>query len=226
MEQYYFDIAIVVIVLMAIIIGARRGIVRMLISLAALVASLFGAAWCANNLTAPAVAYVQPLLTEKITTALQTTNAADATGIISMVVDAVGSTAWDAARTVVDAVGIDNAMKLLGEAGLNATMAMMTEMLTPIVHTAIFVIVFILLRVLLRLVAIPLNLVDRLPVVHGLSHWGGGLLGAVGGAIIVSVGLWGCEQFAWVAPEIMDASRLSPYFAEGAWINEITALFQ
>lgn len=225
MEQYMIDAIIVVIMVIAVVVGARRGLIRALIAVAALIASLFGAAWCANNLTPVVVDYVQPLLTEEITTALQTTQSADASGLIAVVVDVVGRENWDAARQAIEAVGWDNAKELLGEVGRNAATAMVEEMLTPIVHTAVFILTFILLRLVLKLASLPLNLVDHLPVIHGVSHLGGAVIGAVSGAIIVSVGLWGCETFAWLAPELVRGSKLAPYFAEGAWIEYFTGLF-
>ncbi len=224
MEQYYVDIAIAVIIIAAVWIGARRGLVRGLIAIAALIASLFGASWCANHLTPAVVDWVQPMLTKEITDALQNGQTADASGLIDVVIDTVGRTNWEMAQQVVESIGLENALSLLGEAGMESINSMMSEMLQPMVHTAVFVATFILLRILLGLLAIPLRLVDRLPVVHGLSHLGGAVLGAVSGAVIVSVGLWACEKYAWVAPTMIKDSFLAPYFADGAWLEYILAL--
>ncbi len=225
MEQYYVDIAIVAVIAAAVWIGARRGLIRGLIAIAALIAALFGASWCANHLTPAVVDWVQPLLTEQVTDALQNGQTAGASGLVDAVIGVVGQDTWEMAQQVVETIGLENAMALLGEAGRGSIEAMMEEMLQPVVHTAVFIIAFILLRILLGLVAMPLRLVDRLPVVHGLSHLGGAVLGAVSGAVIVSVGLWACEKFAWVAPTMMKDSILAPFFAEGAWLEYIVALF-
>lgn len=227
MEQYLLDIIIVVIMAVAIAIGAYRGLLRALIGVAALLASLLGAGWCAKTFTPPLIAWLQPMMTEKITSALQNGQTADSGGLISRVIDTVGQANWETAGELIDKIGLEKAMELIGEAGRNAIASMMSEMLYPIVHTVLFIVVFVLLRLVLRLVAIPLNLVDRLPVIHGISHLGGGIVGAVSGAIVVSVGLWGCETFTWAAPAaaLIKNSLLAPYFAGGAWINYITGLF-
>lgn len=225
MEQYYVDIAIAAIVAVAVWMGARRGLVRSLLAIAAMIAALFGAGWCATNLTPLVLDQLQPMMMEKITDALQNGQTAEASGLIDAVIGVVGQETWDMARQVVDTIGLENAMELLGEAGRESVQAMMQQTLQPMVHTVIFVLAFVLLRIVLGLVTLPLKLVDRLPVIHGLSRLGGAVLGAVSGAVIVSVGLWACEKFAWVAPTMIEDSMLAPYFADGAWLEYILVLF-
>lgn len=73
----------------------------------------------------------------------------------------------------------------------------------------LFLLGFLLVLVVWRLVCHALDLVAKLPGLHGLNKALGGLLGLVKGYLILLVAEWAlCDFLGWIPPEVAAESRL------------------
>ena len=87
------------------------------------------------------------------------------------------------------------------------------------------VLTVVLLLLVLGLLSKPLQLVTKLPVIHGANAVGGGALGLLWGALVVFVVVWALRKFdILLTPETVEQSRLLRFFAEHSPLDWISGL--
>ena len=92
-------------------------------------------------------------------------------------------------------------------------------------YTLVYVVSFVLLLLVLGLLSKPLQLVTKLPVIHGANAVGGGALGLLWGALVVFVVVWALRKFdILLTPETVEQSRLLRFFAEHSPLDWISGL--
>ena len=90
---------------------------------------------------------------------------------------------------------------------------------------ALFLATVVLLLLVLGLLSKPLQLVTKLPVIHGANAVGGGALGLLWGALVVFVVVWALRKFdILLTPETVEQSRLLRFFAEHSPLDWISGL--
>ena len=110
---------------------------------------------------------------------------------------------------------------LLGGWYLSGSPALMAELepvfsqhLTPALgalaaKAVLFLVGFLLVLLVWKLLCNALNLVAKLPVLHGLNKALGGVLGLIKGWLILLVARWIlCDVLGWIPPEVAAESRL------------------
>lgn len=191
------DILVGALLLIGLIIGAKRGLLRGLIGAGVIVLALFGAAWCASNLTEPVSQWITPLLEKRI-----------------------------AAESPLAGLNIHLPDFLSGwfsgvqEAGHDFILERVIELVRPIIYAAIYLITFLLLLLILRLLGKLLRIVEKLPIIKTCNGFGGAILGLISGAVIVSVALWAMGRFGWLPQEMIESSYFAKYFTAGMWIHD------
>lgn len=190
------DIGVGVALLIALIIGAKRGLLRSLISIGVIAASLLGASWCATNLTEPVSQWLTPLIEKRV--AEKSPLAGLELKLPDFLSDLVS--------------GIQSASH-------GFILENVLEMLRPILYAAIYLVAFLLLLLILRLIGKALRIVEKLPIIKTCNKLGGAILGLAGGAIVISVVLWAAGRFNWLPPQTLEDSYFAKYFTASMWIH-------
>ena len=191
------DILVGVALLIALIIGVNRGLLRSLINIGVIAVSLLGARWSASYLTEPIFQWIAPWLEKRM--------------IAESPFAGLNLKVPDFLSGLVDS---------FREMGHEVIMERLAETVKPIIYAAVYLIIFLLLLLLLRLIGKLLRIVEKLPIIRSCNKLGGALLGLFGGAIVVCVILWAVNRFGWLSQEALDNSYFAKYFTAGMWIHD------
>ncbi len=219
----FLDLAIVVVVLLFLYLGAKKGFILTLCSLVAVIVALVGANLVADA-AAPMVAdAIQPKLEQVITDQLN-----EVIGQMDFFqMDSLPTTAEDIPLSKVLEVLRENELykQFLGgiedtlEEGAAATAASAASRVAAAVAAQlargiIFVAAFFILLILWSIFSHALDLVSKLPVLDQLNHTLGGILGFVKGLIIAYVAVWVLYHLTGtITPEMAQDSYLFSFLA-------------
>ena len=190
------DVLVGAALLIFLLVGAKRGLMRSRMGIAVIALALLGAGWCASRFAEPVCQWLVPLIEKRM-----------------------------AERSPLAGLNIHLPAFLSGligsirEAGHDFIVNAILEMIRPIVNAAIYVITFILLVVVLKLVSKLLRIVEKLPVIHSCNKLGGAVLGLLSGIAVVFVILWAAEQFGWLPIETLQGSHFAKFFTLSTWIH-------
>lgn len=166
------DAVLLLIVLVFAVLGARRGMVLTLCSLASVVLAFLGGGYLADLLTPPLVKQAAPMLEstvqEYLTSLLPSADAAAEKG----------GFLWNLLRGLMED-GIASAESMTAD--LAAALA------ESVIHPIVFLLGFVLILILCWFIGRALDLVARLPVLHSLNALGGFLLGTLKGGLLVVI---------------------------------------
>lgn len=171
------DIVLGAILVLSLILGAARGLVRTVVNVVVFFLSLIGGVWLARmfapRVTAWAMPHVERLALDRIVeSGLMTSSQASAFASgDSSVLGELGAAAQEMYHGL-----------------LASGMEALTSALENIVHGIVFVVLFFismtLLSIVLRLIARPLRLVERIPIIGFVNRLGGAAIGLVLGVLI------------------------------------------
>lgn len=200
------DVILLLILLVCALSGYRRGLLLGLMSLLVAVLCCLGATAARNTLTPRAVEWLEPRLEAAILPSVETELRQEARQTLEQAGE-VGFTVAGQTMTVSDLTaflrqfGIDvettvtegaaDALEPVAQAAARALARTFAEKLAG---ALIFFGVFLILYLALRSVALAVNLVDRLPVIHGFNRAGGLLLGLGGGLLVMVIGTAVCAE--------------------------------
>ena len=210
------DIVIAAVLVLAVIIGAKRGLLQSLAGVIIVVAAFFGASWAANTFDEAAAEWMRPLLEDYLqqTVSQQQQNAG--------VEDLLRSFQFDGAGLQQQIEQVMDQMQATGAAAVDAVMDSVT---LSIAHAAVFIVSFIVLALVLWLVMLPLKLMTKLPGLHAINAIGGGALGLVWGTLLVFLAVWVMGHFGWlITQEMVDQSYILRFFANNTPLS-LLALF-
>ena len=191
--------AIVVVVLLAFAIrGARQGLVRALAGLVMVIVALVGAGMIAATFSGPAARLAAPVIQKHITgrveeaMAVQTgtvpekeageeTRAEDLLALLGLDEDVRGSLAEQAEERVRDT-------------GVSIVSAVVESMVGSVAYGVLFILSFLLLLLMLHVLVGAMDLVMKLPLLHGLNSLGGGALGLVEGTLVLFLAVWAARR--------------------------------
>ena len=178
--------AIVVVVLLAFAIrGARQGLIRALAGLVMVIVALVGAGMIAATFSGPAAKLAAPVIQKHITSrveeamAVQTGGAPEEAGEETRVEDLLALLGLDE-----DVRGslAEQAEEQIRDAGASIVSAVVESMVGSVAYGVLFILSFLLLLLMLHVLVGAMDLVMKLPLLHGLNSLGGGALGLVEGA--------------------------------------------
>lgn len=223
MRPIYFDILIVLIVLLSALMGRKKGFILTLCGFLALFVALIGAGILTNFLAPPlsrlAVPFVETHLTK-----LAGSLSADAGGAVHASLDQVlslmeGSEVLSALKdSVVHAV--EDGLLEAAEDAVPAVVAYVAEQLTRLVLFPIF---FLLLMLVWTALSHMLDLAFHLPGLNFLNRTAGLLLGLARGVLLVFILCWLLKD-SFLSPEVISGSFLLPYFCGGNPLLDISML--
>jgi len=222
----FADAVIALLLLLSLLAGAKRGMLKSLAGVVIVLAALWGASLLANRFADDVAVKLQPVLQQQIEQRMQTSlsqpsaTAAAASGDarqIQQVLRSVGLVGQTVLQTASDAV--KNATATMAQAAA-------AGMVHTIAYALVYLISFLLLWLLLSLLTIPLHLATRIPGLHALNAIGGAVLGIVIGGLLIFLGVW-ILQLTGLLPTdsaVIQDSVLLRFFAENSPLSVITAL--
>lgn len=186
------DIIAAAILLGFVISGAKRGLFRALAGLVMILVALIGARVAAEKLTTPTVELMRPVLEHrieaKLDAALETPE--ESVQMPEEDTDADGLDARDLLALL--GVGeerldelVERVQENVRDTGVTILTAVAEAVAEPVLYSVIFLLAFLLLLVGLKLLARLLDLAMKLPVLHGANALGGGIVGALEGAVVL-----------------------------------------
>lgn len=208
------DLIIIAVLVLALAIGVRRGLLGAVAGIVSVAAAFFGAALSASFLTPTVEQWLQPILMQKLEKRMQGARTADGEAMLGLL-GFNGRSLTDMFQNVTDRI------RETGEAMLSAVAGSVAHSIAyALVYLASFIVLLIVFRLLCKLI-------DKieLPVVSQLDSVGGGILGLIEGALLVFVAVWAMQKFNWLlTPDIIAASTVLKFFAEHTPLDWITSL--
>ena len=191
--------AIVVVVLLAFVIwGARQGLVRALAGLVMVIVALVGAGMIAATFSGPAARLAAPVIQKHITSrveeamAVQTGSAPEEeTGEEPRVEDLLALLGLD--EDVRSSLA-DQAEERIRDTGASIVSAVVESMVGSVAYGVLFILSFLLLLLMLHVLVGAMDLVMKLPLLHGLNTLGGGVLGLIEGTLVLFLAVWAARR--------------------------------
>ena len=198
------DAVFALVLILSVVFGAKRGLFRSFMALAAIVLALIGASLLTDALTEPVTDMLMPRL-EKSVEEWFDTESQTPQGDVPQIEgetpaesDASGETPNGDARQDDSPLAVTGLLKKLlrfdfdgavrqslRNAARDAALAAVRTLLGSVVRTLVFVLCFLVLTLLLRLVTGGIDKVLDLPVLNALNTIGGGALGLIEGALLL-----------------------------------------
>ena len=210
------DVICLLILVACCLSGYRKGLLMSLCSLLVLVLCCLGASLAQQNLTPKAVAYLEPILTEKVEVQLQAELESQTQQAVEQAEDAgvtIGGqrvTLGDLAD-LLDRFGLDveqsvtegasEAMEPMVRAAAQAVARAVVE---PMAEVLIFFGAVLVLYLVLHSVVLAVNVVDRLPVLHTLNRAGGAIFGLIGGVLMLTVALVVLSRTGFLPEDVLE----------------------
>lgn len=200
------DIVIAAILVLAVIFGACRGLVKSLLSIVIFILSAVGASFAANHLAEAVTGWIQPAVMEKLLRGEDS----PLLGNLDLGLLPGGNLShfWEQAAT---------AAKTTVEEAVHAVLA-------TAVHALLFLLVFVVLLVVLKVLSRALHLVTKLPVIHALDGVGGALVGFCKGALIVAVLCWLESRFCIFPEKFTEGSRIMGFLSENNFLDLLKSI--
>lgn len=181
------DIILLLVFIVFILSGYRKGLILSLCSLLILIIACLGASVAQEVLTPSVTERLTPQVAEIIAQRLE--EQVDTQDILEESGLSITGTQME---TISGLLGIDLDTTLTGVAETAAqplisaaAQAMAQALVEAFCGMMIFISAFLILYLLLHTLELGLNTVDRLPVIHTLNHLGGGVVGFVSGAFLL-----------------------------------------
>ena len=190
--------AIVVVVLLAFAIrGARQGLIRALAGLVMVIVALVGAGMIAATFSGPAAKLAAPVIQKHITSrveeamAVQTGGAPEEAGEETRMEDLLALLGLDE-----DVRGslAEQAEERVRDTGASIVSAVVESVVGSIAYGVLFILSFLLLLLMLHVLVGAMDLVMKLPLLHGLNTLGGGALGLIEGTLVLFLAVWAARR--------------------------------
>ncbi|WP_295582166.1 CvpA family protein [uncultured Oscillibacter sp.] len=193
--------AIIVVVLVGFTaFGARRGLFRALAGLVAVVVALVGAGIIAASFSGPVAKLVAPAIERQIAGKVDQAMAVQSDRVQMPEADVEGDFGVE---DLLDLLGIDQAARdsmvqraeeTVRDTGASIAAAVVESVARSVIYGALYILSFLALTVLLRVLIKAMDLVLKLPGLHGLNALGGGAIGLAEGVLLLFLAVWVLRQ--------------------------------
>ena len=187
--------AIVVVVLLAFAIrGARQGLVRALAGLVMVIVALVGAGMIAATFSGPAARLAAPVIQKHITGRVE-----EAMAVQTGTVPEKEAGEETRAEDLLALLGLDEDVRgslaeRVRDTGASIVSAVVESMVGSVAYGVLFILSFLLLLLMLHVLVGAMDLVMKLPLLHGLNSLGGGALGLVEGTLVLFLAVWAARR--------------------------------
>lgn len=195
------DAAVVVILVAFAIYGVHRGLLKSLAGLVIIIVALVGAGMIAATFTSPVTNLLTPLIETRIGEHVE------------QLMDEYQLQLPDGVEELEEIAAVEELLILLGldeevraqlkgqaqesiqSTGASLASAVVAGLVRSFVYGVLFVLAFLLLLLLLHILVGAMDLVTKLPGLHGLNALGGGLFGLIEGALLLFLIVWVARRF-------------------------------
>ena len=199
------DVVVAAVMVLCVLWGAKRGLFKSLMGLIVLVLALVVAARAANLIT-------DTLIEKRIRPATKAAIEERVDEIVAESSDAISPAGGDGAGggsdpkpfirekalELLDTLGLSeteeavetSARETLIELGYQVADTVIDTVVRSLLYTLSYLVCFLLGNLILRLLAKLLNVTFKLPGLHGLNSFGGGVLGLAEGWLLTTLALW------------------------------------
>lgn len=175
--------------------GAKRGLFRALAGLIVLILSLTGAGIIASALSEPAAKLIAPAIEERIGSRLEEAIREQFSG------EALEEGLADqlSLADMLDLLGVDQSLwdalafrtqDIIRDTGAHLMTAVIESVARSMLYGVLYMLSFAALTVVLHLLVRMLDAVLKLPVLHGLNTFGGGIAGLAEGVLLLFLAAW------------------------------------
>lgn len=217
-DPIIIDLVLVAVLLLFIWLGARKGFILTLCSLAAVIVALVGANLIADALAPKVAQAIEPRLEQAIVESLEEkaleVDAIDGLGVT----DALAALREKGGLYQWAADGLEGALSStpgISESIAHQAAVAATALAEQLARGIIFSIAFLLVLIAWFFISHALDLVSKLPVINSLNHTLGGVLGAVKGLIIIYIAAWIlCSLTGKISPETAEQTHLLSFLLQ------------
>lgn len=218
------DILLIVVLILFAVLGSRKGFILTLCSLVAVVVALVGANLVADMLAPKVADAIQPkleqVIVEHLNEALQHTAFVGVSGDVAATSEEVPlSGVLEVLRESELYQGfIGSVEKALREgaatSAASAAARVAALLAKQVARSVIFIIAFFVILIAWGILSHVLDLVSKLPVIDGLNHTLGGVIGLVKGLVICYILVWLLYSVTgYVTVSVMNDSYIFRFFA-------------
>ena len=205
MNPLLYDAVVIAILVFSFLRGRKKGLILTLCGLAAFFVALLGARFASEQLSPLAADALVP----HFSTAIQQHLGDD----LNEKLDQLLTQSEEGGNAIIDALkalgfydDISHAIRdaVSGQAAQTAAdvaLSLARAAAELVAGVLVFVVAFLIILALWFLFSRVLDLAARLPVIHGLNSWLGGLLGLAQGMLILFVAAWVLRLLGGVIPE-------------------------
>lgn len=207
------DIIIAVILIAALALGVKRGLLAGVAGVVSVIAAFLCAPLAAEYLTPMVEGYLQPLLMKRIERKLQGQTADSGTMLGALGFDG------DSLATMMQHVA-----ERVRQSGEDLIDAVAGSAAHSMAYAVVYLMTFLLLVVIFRLLAKALEKI-KLPGLSQIDSIAGGLLGLAEGALLVFIIVWVMRRLnLFITSEMIEQSIFLKFFTESSPMNLLTSL--
>lgn len=192
------DAIVVIILVVAVCYGAKRGLLESLAGLVIVIMALAGAGIAAGTFADPITEFVTPVIEERVSEKVE-----------AAIKEQSGDEEWDLFAednsdlsqigVLLELLGLDEEVReslaeraetMVRDTGETVITAVVKSLVRTVIHGILFVSGFILLLLLLKVLVGAMGLVLKLPGLRGLNALGGALFGLIEGALLLFLAVW------------------------------------
>lgn len=190
----------IVVILLAgfTVYGAKRGLLRALAGLLIVITALVGAGMIAATFSGPAAKLVAPAISKRIAQQVDDAMAVQAENVQMPEEDGDFQI-----EDLLELLGLDEAVRdsmaertreTIRDTGVSIAAAVVESIAQSIIYGVLYILSFLALMILLHVLVRAMDLLFKLPGLHGLNALGGGLLGLVEGVLLLFLTVWVARQ--------------------------------
>lgn len=198
------DAIVVIILVVAVCYGAKRGLLESLAGLIIVVMALVGAGIAAGTFTDPVAGFVTPLVEERVAERVEAALEEQAGAFAGeWSLEEVPDLEELPIAEVLALMGLDEtvraslaerAQNMIRDTGATVVSAVVESLVRSFVYGVLFFLAFLTILLLLKVLVGAMGLVLKLPGLRLLNALGGAVIGLAEGALLLFLAVWVCRK--------------------------------
>lgn len=198
------DAIVVIILVVAVCYGAKRGLLESLAGLIIVVMALVGAGIAAGTFTEPVAGFVTPLVEERVAERVEAALEEQAGAFAGeWSLEEVPDLEELPIAEVLALMGLDEtvraslaerAQNMIRDTGATVVSAVVESLVRSFVYGVLFLLAFLAILLLLKVLVGAMGLVLKLPGLRLLNALGGAVIGLAEGVLLLFLAVWLCRK--------------------------------
>ena len=198
------DAIVVIILVVAVCYGAKRGLLESLAGLIIVVMALVGAGIAAGTFTEPVAGFVTPLVEERVAERVEAA-LEEQTGAFAgeWSVEELPDLEELPVAELLALMGLDETVRaslaeraqtMIRDTGATLVSAVVESLVRSFVYGVLFLLAFLAILLLLKVLVGAMGLVLKLPGLRLLNALGGAVIGLIEGVLLLFLAVWVCRK--------------------------------